>query len=283
MIELASATNSGEIIDGPKGLRARKILDIENYGSLPQTRTERRDLAKQIRHSINRQFPDYVRKQKSGVAGLPGFWLDKCGNIQLWTDKDYSVPMMLIPYRDANGLIQACQIRFMGGSVVSGVRYVWLSTPKKTNGVSSGTPLHFACSKTASSGKPILITEGALKAETAQIFKPEFAVTANGGVSCSHEQIISVARLRPVLIAFDSDYHQNSQVVRHLAGFLKIRFTDAKQYRYNAPTNLLIWSDKFKGIDDALLNKIPIRVKTPSEWLNSLDFSLRQKIYNLIG
>lgn len=282
LIELFPATNSEEIINGPKGLRARKILDFENYGSLPQAHSERQDLAKQIRNSINRQFPDYVRKQKSGITGLPGFWLDKSGKIQLWSDKDYSYPMMLIPYRDANGLIQACQIRFMCRSKVTGVRYMWLSTPNKTNGVSSGTPLHFASRNTFFPDKPILITEGALKAETAQIFKPEFAVIANGGVSCSHDEIVAATRLRPVLIAFDSDYHQNQQVVRHLAGFLKIRAADAKRHKYDAQTNLLIWSDKFKGIDDALLNKIPIRVKTPSEWFKSLDFSIRQKVYKLI-
>lgn len=62
LIELAPAANSDEIINGKKGLRARKILDFENYGSLPQTCGERRDIAKQIRIMINRKFPDYVRK-----------------------------------------------------------------------------------------------------------------------------------------------------------------------------------------------------------------------------
>ena len=113
LIELAPAANSEEIINGPKGLRERKILNFENYGSLPQSRIERNKIAKKIRCLINRNFPEYVRKQKLSITGLPGFWIDKVGKIQIGTAKDYFCPVMVIPYLDINGFIQACQIRFM--------------------------------------------------------------------------------------------------------------------------------------------------------------------------
>jgi len=71
-----------------------EILDFENYGSLPHTRNERRSLAKEIRRLVNQKFPDFVRKQKSCLRGIPGFWLDKCGNGQVWLERDYSCPMM---------------------------------------------------------------------------------------------------------------------------------------------------------------------------------------------
>jgi hypothetical protein len=96
LIALSPATRFSELIDGPKGLRSRKILDFENYGSLPQSHAEREDMAKLIRVLITREFPDFVREQKSSVTGLPGFWLDKSGKIQLWSEKDYSCQMMLI-------------------------------------------------------------------------------------------------------------------------------------------------------------------------------------------
>lgn len=73
LITLSPATRFPELIDGPKGLRSRKILDFENYGSLPQSRAEREDIAKLIRVLINREFPDFVRKQKSSVTGFQGF------------------------------------------------------------------------------------------------------------------------------------------------------------------------------------------------------------------
>ena len=177
--------------------------------------------------------------------------------------------MMLIPYRNAEGFIQACQIRFMCRTI-KGVRYVWLSTPKKSGGLSSGTPLHFASRKAVSPDKPIIITEGALKAETVQIFRPEFSVIASGGVSCSHEEIVKATRFHSILIAFDSDYIRNRQVARHILGLLEMRFADARSCGYAAQTNFLVWSDKFKGIDDALLNRVPVQIKTPSEFMRSL-------------
>lgn len=125
LIALAPAADSEEIIEGEKGLRARKIFDFENYGSLPKTQSARQEVAAQIRRLLSQEFPDYVRKQKSSMSGLPGFWLDKTGKIQLGRDKDYSCSMMLIPYRDAKGFIQACQIRFMCRTVSEeGARYV---------------------------------------------------------------------------------------------------------------------------------------------------------------
>ena len=107
-----------------------------------------------------------MRKQKSSVAGLPGFWRGKTGKIQLWSEKDYSCPLMIIPYRDASGVIQACPIRFMSRTpVVKGVRYVCMSVPDKNNTAGSGSRLHFA-SYGNQRNKPIIVTEGASKAGT---------------------------------------------------------------------------------------------------------------------
>ncbi len=145
---------------------------------------------------------------------------------------------MLIPYQNADGFVQACQIRFMCWTV-KGIRFVCLSTPKKSGGLSSGTPLHFASRNFVLSDKPILITEGALKAATAQIFKPELSVIATGGVSCSHDEIISATRFRSVFIAYDSDYHRNRQVARHIAGLLEMRFADAQRFGYDTRTHFL--------------------------------------------
>ena len=279
LIELSPAHQSNEIIDGPKGLRARRILDFENYGSLPQSRSERRDLAKQIRQLINRKFPDYVRWQKSGVAGLPGFWLGKRGQVQLWLDRDYSFPLMLIPYRDENGLIQACQIRYMCRTAPDkGVRYVWLSTPDKANGVSCGSPVHFARYDTAALNKPILITEGALKADTMRFFKTDCDVLASAGVNCSHEELVKAARYRSVFIAFDIDSYENSHVARATGRLIDSLFAEAAQSGFQPRIKILTWDTKFKGIDEALLHNVPIIPLLPLEWRKSLNADCRSQI-----
>ncbi|HQU86802.1 MAG TPA: hypothetical protein PKY59_26955, partial [Pyrinomonadaceae bacterium] len=123
LIALSPATTSPGIIDGPKGLRCRRILKFEDFGTLPPTFQERRELANIIRVAINRNFPDYVRKFKSSISGVPGFWIDDKGKSQLWSDKNYPFPLMLIPYRNSSGMIQACQIRFMNQSGENDVLY----------------------------------------------------------------------------------------------------------------------------------------------------------------
>lgn len=279
LIALSPASESDEIINGPKGLRARKILDFENYGSLPQTRAERESIAKQIRVLINRKFPDFVRKQKSSVAGIPGFWLDQRGRIQLWSEKDYSCPMMLIPYRAPNGLIQACQIRFMSraSAKINGARYVWLSVADKLGGTSCGSPLHFA-SYRPQKNKPILITEGALKAETVQKFRTGCDVVANAGANCSHEEIVAASRFRPLYIAFDADFYENTHIARSIARLLNSMFEESIAMKFNPRIYVLTWNLKIKGIDDALLQNFSIIPVTPSGWISSLSESCQREV-----
>ena len=282
LIELSPATNSKEITDGSKGLRERKILDFENYGSLPKNQIKRNEFAKIIRQLLNQEFPDFVRNQKSGLTGLPGFWVDKRGSSRLWLEKDFSESMLLIPYRDPDGFIQACQIRLMGGLAEDSVHYLWLSTPKKNNGLSSGSPLHFGKQFSLDNRQTILITEGALKAATAQIFYPELKVIALAGVSCSHDSVIQFTRHYPMLIAFDSDYHRNRQVVKHLTNLINLRLIDSRIYGYAPDIKILVWSDIFKGIDDALLNNVPIEQKLPADWLKSLNKSVKDVAYKIL-
>ena len=280
LIELAPATNAKEIINGQKGLRSRKILNFEDFGSLPPTQSERSELAKLIRSLLNREFPDYVRKFKSSLSGVPGFWIDENGKSQLWLEKDYSFPLMLIPYRNSEGLIQACQIRFMGQSGGNELRYFWLSTPKKSGGVSCGCPLHFVrpFTKSASFIKPILVTEGALKAETVQIYNSQFNLVAIGGISSSHSELIKAVRYFPLITAFDNDFSQNPQVLRQLIRFFRARLTDANNYNYSPNLNILTWSSKFKGIDEALIHNQIINQVSFSQWLNLLNEPLKNEV-----
>lgn len=285
LIELSPAAKCKEITDGDKGLRTRKILDFESYGSLPQMSQERDKIAKHIRGLTNQNFPDYVRQRKSSLSGLSGFWLDENGKARLWSDKNYSYPLMLIPYRNERGLIQACQIRFMCRSdlVVNKLRYVWLSTPKKNgSGTSSGSPLHFAGSEYSPflPAQPIVITEGALKAETALKFKSEFNIIASGGATVAHDEIVAAARRRSLFIAFDSDFRENPYVARAIARLLNIRFNDSDIHNYKPEVKILTWNPRVKGFDDALLQGTSIAEQTPGEWFKSLGKNCQSEVGN---
>lgn len=278
LIELAPAAACDRTSNGSKGLRERKIFDFERYGSLPRLKAERQGLAKQIRALLNQNFPEYVRANGGSFAGLPGFWLDKCGRAQIWFDRDYFAPMLLVPYRAANDSIQACQIRFMCDFVSDARRYVWLSTPEQ-NRVTCGTPLHFARGfdqDEIRDDATILVTEGALKADTIRVFKPDVQVVAVSGVSCAHREIVETARAKQLLIGFDADYHENPQVVRQLARLVRTRLEDAREFGYHSAVKILAWNRAFKGLDDALLNRQTITAITIYKWLASLSADCRR-------
>ncbi|NJM52102.1 MAG: hypothetical protein HC846_01140 [Blastocatellia bacterium] len=289
LIALSPSTRFSEIIEGPKGLRCRQILNFEDFGSLPPTSEERRELANIIRASINRNFPDYVRKFRTSICGVPGFWIDEKGKSQLWSDKNYSFPLMLIPYRNSTGMIQACQIRFMNHFPETEVRYVWLSTPKKSGSISCGSPIHFVrpLTESISFNKPFLVTEGALKASTIQNHFPEFNVVAVGGISSSHKELIKALRFLPLIIAFDNDYSNNSQVLRQLVRLICARFSDSLNHNYNPNLSVLSWSSDFNGIDEAIINNQEIEIVSFSHWITKNDLSLNPEIadimcYNII-
>ncbi len=278
LIEFSPASNFPPIVDGHKGLRNRRILNFEDFGGLPPAFCERQKLAKLIRSSVNLQFPEFVRKFQSSLSRIPGFWLDTNGKYQLWTESNYSSPLMVIPYRNGQGMIQACQLRAMSENQ-NEIRYFWLSTPRKSGGISCGSPLHFVRPMTNFSAfsKPILVTEGALKSETLQIFYPDFNVVALGGIASSHFDFIKAARFFPLFTAFDNDYSENPQVLRQLARFINARLKDANTHQYKPNLKLLSWSYRFKGIDDALLNNHSISELSICQWLSRLNQSNRNE------
>ena len=279
LIEFAPATLSPEIVSGPKGLASRNILDFENYGSLPQSRVERDDIASRIEDRLNQNYPGRVQMPKTGGYGIPGFWMDHCGRTRLWRDRDYSTPMMLIPFRDPNGLIQACQIRFMGVVATrKHPRYLWLSTPEKAGGCSCGTPLHFARYHPNCFETPLLVTEGALKAETVRKFEKDLDIIGSGGVSCSHDKIILAARFRHLFLAYDHDWARNPHVARSIARLLYCRILDEQNRHYSRTVKILFWNSRAKGIDDALLGNAPISQLTVFEWLDALTTACRHEV-----
>ena len=76
-----------------------------------------------------------------------------------------------------------------------------------------GTPIHFTfIQQNLPPGETVLITEGALKADTVVRLKPNARVIATSGVTCSHSELVKAARSYTALIAFDGDYRTNPTV-----------------------------------------------------------------------
>jgi hypothetical protein len=144
-------------------------------------------------------------------------------------------------------------------------------------GTSCGSPLHYASYRPQKS-KPILITEGALKAETVQKFRTDCDVVANAGANCSHEEIVAASRLRPLYIAFDADFYENTHVARSIARLLNSMIEQSAVMKFYPRIYILTWNLKIKGIDDALLQNFSIIPVTPSSWISSLSESCQREV-----
>lgn len=262
LIELSPASSNSEIVDGRGGLSDRFIDDISRYGSFPRTVNERRVL-------VDRLIQTQAKGEDISLEGVPGFWMDTLGEWRLGSKIDSKYELLLIPFIGRNGLIQACQIRVMKHVEGRSGNYVWLSSAKEQRGSSPGSPLHHVrpCNGTE---LPVVVTEGALKAATAQRFLTDRYVVGNSGVATAHREIVETARGRSLEIAFDNDSFTNPHVARALAALLRLRYTDQAAHRYDEDVRIVTWDRSVKGIDDALLSGLRLENLTVAEWLKCL-------------
>lgn len=262
LIELSPASSNREIVEGRGGLLERRIEDQSVYGSLPRLVNARRVLCGQLAEAL----------AKEGIRsfnGVPGFWRDSSGRWRLWSEHDSFDDLMLIPFVGPDGLIRACQIRFMRYIPNKSGRYVWLSSLKEKDGCGPGAPLHHA-DPLSPQARSVLVTEGALKAATAQRFLPEKYVVGNSGVATSHHEIVTTARGKPLEIAFDNDSFTNPHVARALSALVRLRVSDQASFGYNEDVRIVTWDKRIKGLDDALLTGTPLQYLTVAEWLKDL-------------
>ena len=164
LIKLSPASNyREELVTGPSGLLSRGLLErhTNSYGALPPTNQQRAILAGILNDYVRANFPEHAQSHSgAGIVGVPGFWQELSGVVHIWKPRNYLMPLLVIPYKDANGLIQACQIRLHANDISDEKRYCWLSLPQERHGTSSGTPIHFTFLKEKlPPGETLLITE----------------------------------------------------------------------------------------------------------------------------
>jgi hypothetical protein len=270
-----------QLVDGPNGLLSRGLndSDAERFGALPRTVKERAALAHALNTFLKIRFHEYAdRSTHLAITGVPGFWQDETGNLQLW-NRDYNMPLLVIPYRNDQGQIHGCQLRLHKNDLSPRTKkYRWLTCPFPYLGASSGSPIHFTFKPAdLAPGETIIITEGALKAEVLASLRPKARVMATGGVGCSHAEIIVAARPYNALIAFDADYKTNPAVARQLARLIVAREQDNLEQQYPTSTGIVAW-DVYKGVDDAVLAGTPLVKMTIRQWLSTLEMRMRKEV-----
>jgi hypothetical protein len=271
-----------QLIDGPSGLLSRGLResDAQNYGALPRTRKECASLAQALNKFLKVRFPEHtLRSTRAAIIGVPGFSQDETGNIQLGRPRDYNMPLLVIPYRDDEGRIQACQLHLHRNDLRIGEKkYRWLACPFSFRGASSGTPIHFTFNPAdLPPRKTVIITEGALKADVLVSLRPNARVIAASGVSCSHSELIGAVRPYNVLIAFDADYKTNPAVARQLARLIAVREQDIAAHELKTTTRIVTWQ-RYKGIDDAIFANAPVETMTILRWISTVEGRTRKDV-----
>lgn len=83
LIRLSPASNYSSLTEGRKGLLERGLNNFEDYGGLPCSAFERKDLAAHLRILLNQNFAAFVRQNPLGLRHVPGFWIDEKGEANL--------------------------------------------------------------------------------------------------------------------------------------------------------------------------------------------------------
>jgi hypothetical protein len=284
LIRLSPASNyDRELVSGPRGLLSRGFLqkELSKFGALSPEMSERDQLSYKLNRFVRKHYPSLVpRREDVPLIGIPGFWQEPNGRVRLWKKANYHHPFLIIPYRDKEGHIQACQLRAGDEDADKKKRYCWLSSSGEHQGVGTGDPIHFTfIERNCPHGSLRLITEGALKGEAFVSLKPRNFVVATSGVGNSRAQLIVATRGHDTLIGFDIDHRSNPSVCGQLAALIAERARDSRTSRKaNARTEIIIWEGTAKGIDDAALAGTSLSTVNITQWAETLEGNSRERV-----
>ena len=186
-----------------------------------------------------------LRRAGHDLGGIPGFYL-KSDNGRSWRSLA-GPPGLVVPIRDADGMVEACQVR--RDDEDAGSKYAWLSTAGRPQGASSGAPAHVARPSTPIRDRRTWLTEGPLKAN---VTSERLAAVVIGvpGVASWRAGLDAAnglaSELRHLVVAYDLDFATNL----HVAAARNELIVGAVQAGWNV--EVAAWNPKAKGIDDAL-------------------------------
>lgn len=268
-VQNASAANEdvARIIKAPPApVEARDRVYRDFLDMLSLSKRHREDLLRRglsidsIRKTGYKSVPEGIKpwsicKRLLGLGhdltGIPGFYLREGRYGEYWTFP--CEPGYFIPVVDHEGRIQVLQRRMDGGR---NGKYKLFSC-SGINGCTSGTPAHVAVPEEIKDGR-IWITEGPLKANVAsELLGAVFigAISANTW----RPALEMLAKLmekekKEVVIAYDMDCFKNEFVKDSL------KKLTAELEKKEVETFWACWEKDAKGIDDALLKGLKIRV-----------------------
>jgi hypothetical protein len=236
-----------------RGIPADKIGPL-GYGSVGGG-LPRITIAKEVRSA----FPDL---DLDGILGVPGFVAhERDGRRRLSFS---SADGLAVPVRDAEGRIVALKIR-RDRVAEGGSKYVSVTSNGK-GGPSPGTPVHIPLgfADVIREAGICRLTEGELKSDAASHLSGLGTIGVPGVAMWGKAvEVMRAVGVHEVRVAFDADFRTNPQVRQSLEACI-CGLTAADRFE----VSMEVWdaapgpdgNPTPKGIDDALLAKVPIRI-----------------------
>lgn len=183
---------------------------------------------------------------------VPGFFINKNGQVQTASTITKTI---LFPYIDIYGNIVSFQLRVKNNNI--GCKYIYFSSKKKND---LHTVSSYCLLGNIEENKPIVITEGALKADAARqimqrLGKDPQTYVAVPGVNAISSFLKDIEEfkargVKEFYLAFDMDWKTNEHVKKALVNL------NLELVTRGFKVKTLKWDTSFKGIDDYLYSKL---------------------------
>lgn len=183
---------------------------------------------------------------KHELIGIPGFYRDKYGDIQMFINRYGG---MFIPVCDKDGYIQGLQMRLDIPDGVNEKRFRWFSSSSFRDGARVKSWIHIVGDVNATEA---CITEGPMKSDVSSVLSNGWLFIGLPGVNSVEllpEVLREFPRLKKVYEALDMDKISNPNVKQALIKLNAILDLNGIEHEK------CYWNYWYKGIDDYLFAK----------------------------
>lgn len=201
------------------------------YKSIPLDRVFRREVLEEL-------------SSKYDLEGVPGFYKDRSGDIQMYIQKCGG---MFIPVCNKDGYIQGLQMRLDVKPGTTEKKFRWFSS-KHFGGSGAKSWIHIVGDTTSDEA---IITEGAMKSDIASVLSGGRLFIAVPGVNSLNylTDTLRELNIKKVYEAFDMDKFSTREVKEALINLKALLRKNGVEFENCS------WNPCYKGIDDYYLAK----------------------------
>ena len=214
-----------------RGLTVKHMFQFM-YRSMPLDDAFRRDVLDKL-------------SKKHDLIGIPGFFVDECGRIQMYLNKYGGI---FIPVCDSQGYIQGLQIRLDIPENSKEDKFRWFSSRYFPFGTAAKPWIHVVGD---TSSKEAVLTEGAMKSDITSVLSNGKLFIAIPGVNSIAllPDVIRSLGIKKIYEMMDMDKRWKPNVRNAILTLHDMYNEIGVEYKEHE------WNPKYKGIDDYMYAK----------------------------